>query len=99
MKRLFMEIHTYGTENLARVGAYRYSEHQDTELLLLGYAVDDEPIQIVDVAHGEKIPHQIISALSDSHVVKIAYSRKSAVSVQIKEFYSRSQRSHPCQPI
>ena len=40
----------------------------------LGYAVDGGDVQVVDLACGEQIPDEIISALSDTSVTKWAFN-------------------------
>lgn len=42
--------------------------------MLFGYAVDGGPVQVVDLACGEKIPAEIINALSDETVIKTAFN-------------------------
>ena len=43
---LYLDTETFSELELKKVGAYRYSE--ECELLLLTYALDDEPVQAVD---------------------------------------------------
>lgn len=78
MKRLFVDVQTYGGEEVARVGVYCYSERHDFRGLLLGYAMDDGPVQIVDIAHGETIPAEVRKALFDSGVAKVALNARYA---------------------
>ncbi len=42
--------------------------------MLFGYAVDGGAVQVVDLACGEKIPAEIINALSDETVIKTAFN-------------------------
>ena len=78
MKRLFVDVQTYGGEDVARVGVYCYSERYDFRGLLLGYAMDDGPVHIVDIAHGETIPGEIRKALFDPGVAKYAMNSRYA---------------------
>lgn len=78
MKRLFVDVQTYGSEDVARVGVYCYSEQHDFHGLLLGYAMDDGPVHIVDIAHGETIPGEIRNALFDPGVAKYALNARYA---------------------
>lgn len=74
MKTLSIDIETFSSVNLQKCGVYKYAESEDFEILLFGYAVDGGPVQVVDLACGEKIPAEIINALSDETVIKTAFN-------------------------
>ena len=59
---------------LPKTGVYRYCESPEFEILLFGYSVDSGPVQVVDLACGEKIPDEIIAALEDETVIKWAFN-------------------------
>ena len=74
MKTLSIDIETYSDQNLAKTGVYRYVESPVFEILLFSYSVDGNPVQLVDLACGEIIPADIISALEDDAVTKWAFN-------------------------
>lgn len=74
MKTLSIDIETYSSANLAKSGVYRYAEALDFEILLFGYSVDSGSVQVVDLACGEKIPSEVIDALTDETVTKWAFN-------------------------
>lgn len=74
MKTLSIDIETYSDQNLAKCGVYRYVESPVFEILLFSYSVDEQPVQIVDLACGEKIPDDVIAALEDEAVTKWAFN-------------------------
>ncbi|RGG87001.1 hypothetical protein DWW75_04140 [Ruminococcus sp. AF17-11] len=74
MKNISIDIETYSDQNLAKTGVYRYCESKNFELLLFAYSVDSEPVKVVDLANGEKIPDEILSALTDDSVTKWAFN-------------------------
>ena len=74
MKTLSIDIETYSDQNLAKTGVYRYVESPVFEILLFSYSVDGGPVQLVDLACGEKIPADIIAALEDDAVTKWAFN-------------------------
>lgn len=74
MKDLHIDIETYSPEPIADAGLYRYAAHPDFEILLVAYAIDDEPTQIIDLAQGETLPDWFIQALFDGGVRKCAHN-------------------------
>ena len=74
MKTLSIDIETYSDQNLAKTGVYRYVESPVFEILLFAYSVDGGPVQLVDLACGEKIPAEIVAALEDESVKKWAFN-------------------------
>ena len=74
MKTLSIDIETYSDQPLNKTGVYRYVESPVFEILLFSYSVDGAPVQIVDLACGEKIPAEILSALTDNSITKWAFN-------------------------
>ena len=74
MQTLSIDIETYSSISLQKSGVYRYVEAPDFEILLFGYSVDSGPVQVIDLACGEKIPEDIMEALTDDAVIKWAFN-------------------------
>ena len=74
MKTLSIDIETYSETALQKSGVYRYVEDDNFEILLFGYSTDSGPVQVVDIACGEKIPDDVIAALTDETVTKWAFN-------------------------
>ena len=74
MKILSIDLETYSSVDLAKCGVYRYCDSDDFEILLFAYAADDEEVQIIDLASGEKIPKEIAAAITDPQIIKTAYN-------------------------
>ena len=55
---LGMDLETFSDVDLAKCGLYRYVEGY-FHILLLAYAFDDEPVEIIDLACGEEIPSRV----------------------------------------
>ena len=74
-KTLSVDIETFSTTDLNSAGVYRYVEDPDFEILLLGYAFDDEPAQVVDLTGTQGwIPSGALSALTDPEITKCAWN-------------------------
>ena len=74
LNHISLDIETYSSVDLSKFSVYRYSEGPDFEILLFGYSVDDGPVQVVDLASGERIPEEILVALTDERVTKWAFN-------------------------
>lgn len=74
MKHLNIDIETYSTESITDVGAYKYVQDPEFEVLMYAYSVDFGEVQIVDLAQGEKLPNEIVEAMADDNVIKHAYN-------------------------
>ena len=74
MRTLSIDIETYSDVDLSKCGVYKYASSPAFEVLLFGYAVDGVDVCVVDLACGEQIPEEVISALSDTSVPKWAFN-------------------------
>ncbi|MBR4043489.1 MAG: DNA polymerase [Bacteroidaceae bacterium] len=74
MKNISIDIETYSSIDLTKSGVYRYVEAPDFQVMLFGYSVDGGPVSVVDLAMGETIPLEILSALEDENVLKYAFN-------------------------
>lgn len=69
MKSISIDIETYSSANLQKSGVYRYAESDDFEILLFGYSVDGSDVKVIDLCMGEKMPEDILNALTDTSVI------------------------------
>lgn len=74
MKSINIDLETYSDVDLSKCGVYKYASSHAFEVLLFGYAVDGGAVQVIDLACGEKIPGEILAALSDASVTKWAFN-------------------------
>lgn len=54
MKPIFMDFETRSGENIKKGGAYRYTRASSFSILLVGYAVGDGDVILIDLASGDK---------------------------------------------
>ena len=74
MKSICLDLETYSSVDITKSGVYRYVESPDFEILLFACSVDDEPVQVYDLARGEKVPDEILKALTDEKVIKHSFN-------------------------
>lgn len=73
-KDLFIDIETYSSVDIKSCGSYKYIESPDFEILIVGYAFDDEPVTVIDLAQGEELPEEFEDALFDESIKKHAHN-------------------------
>ena len=74
MKTLSIDTETFSDIDLSSCGVYRYAQSSNFYVMLFGYSVDGDEIQVVDLMAGQEIPDDILEALTDSNVTKWAYN-------------------------
>lgn len=74
MRHLSIDIETRSSADIVKTGLYRYAQDKDFGILLFAYKLDEDPVKIVDLEMGEKIPDQILKCMSDPSVTKHAYN-------------------------
>ena len=74
MKKLSIDIETFSSVDLGKCGVYKYAESEDFEILLFAYSIDDGPVEVIDLANGEHIPDNILSAFKDETIEKWAFN-------------------------
>ena len=74
MQTLSIDLETFSSQPLQKTGVYRYVESPDFEILLFAYSMDGGPVQQIDLACGEKIPLEVLSALEDDKVTKWVFN-------------------------
>ena len=68
------DLETYSSADLAQCGVYKYVEAPDFEILLFGYSVNGGTSRVIDLASGERVPDEIVHALSDPGIIKWAFN-------------------------
>lgn len=74
MKKLSIDLETFSSVDLGKGGVYKYAESEDFEILLFAYSIDDGEVKVIDLASGEIIPEEILSALRDESIEKWAFN-------------------------
>ena len=72
--KLYIDIETYSETDLPSCGVYKYAEDPAFDVELFGYAYDDGPVEVVDLAQGETLPASVLEDLTRPEVLKIAHN-------------------------
>ena len=100
IKNLSLDLETKSSVDIAKCGVYKYAESPDFEILLFGVSVNHGPITVYDLACGDKVPEEIIAALSDDRVTKFAYNaafERVCLSVWLRRYYPQHFRTYSVQ--
>lgn len=71
---LSIDIETRSSVDLAKAGAYRYTQSEDFKILLFAYQWEEEEVQLIDLEQGEVIPVWLTRALRNEDTMKHAYN-------------------------
>ena len=74
IKTLSIDLETRSSIDISKAGVYKYAESPDFDILLFGVSVNGGPVIVYDLACGDVIPDEILTALSDPVVIKWAYN-------------------------
>ena len=74
IKTLSIDLETFSDVDLSKCGVYKYVESPAFEILLFGVSVNAGDVVVYDLANGEEIPAEILSALTDNSVLKWAFN-------------------------
>ena len=104
MKKLFIDVETFSSVDISKAGAYKYIESPDFEILLIGYAIDDSEVHVIDLAQNEKIPAEFEEALLDENCLKVAHNavferlsfRRIGYDVPIEQWYCTAVKAAYC---
>ena len=72
-RRLFVDIETFSSIDISKAGAFKYMEAADFEILLIAYAWDDGPVQVIDLTDSAD-PYHFWDWLTDPNIIKVAHN-------------------------
>ena len=84
-RRLLIDLETYSSADITKTGAFKYAEAPDFEILLLAYAWDDGPVQVIDMTDREPVTDErtaakaaalasVVAGITDPDTVKVAHN-------------------------
>jgi DNA polymerase len=90
MKSLSIDLETFSDVDLNKSGVYRYTESPAFEILLFGFARDDDPVTVLDLTSGDTVPEDVLDALTDETVTKWAFNasfERICLSAYLRKYY------------
>lgn len=79
-KVLHIDIETYSDADITKVGVHRYVDDPSFEILLIAYGyesdfdIEDEPVKLIEEVNRSYEWHQLMDALVDPNVIKVAHN-------------------------
>lgn len=84
-RRLLIDLETYSSADITKTGAFKYAEAPDFEILLLAFARDDGPVQVIDMTGREPVTDErtaakaaalasVVAGITDPDTVKVAHN-------------------------
>lgn len=72
-KTLFIDYETFSLVDLQEVGIDNYAKHPSTGISMLGWALDNEEVEIW-LPHQGPMPEKLLNALLNPEIIKIAWN-------------------------
>ena len=74
-RTLHIDLETYSSVDIAKSGLYKYVDSPDFEILLLAYAWDDDPVQVLDLTgeHPAELD-AVVAAIENPDITKAAHN-------------------------
>ena len=97
IKYTSLDLETRSSVDITKSGVYKYAESPDFEILLFGVSVNGGAVTVYDLASGDRVPEEIIKALSDDSVTKWAYNasfERVCLSVWLRRNYPQYFKSY-----
>ena len=74
MKEMVIDLETRSDRDITKCGVYAYADSPFFKILLFSVSIDGGKIQLFDLANGDKIPAEILKALTDETVIKKSHN-------------------------
>ena len=74
IQTMSLDLETRSSVDLSKCGVYKYAESPDFDILLFAVSVNEGPVEVYDLACGEKIPEEILLALMSENTIKYSYN-------------------------
>lgn len=73
-KILHIDLETYSPIDLGKSSVYKYCEDEGFEILLLAFAYNDDPVEVIEMPDAATMPKQLLDDILDPAVLKVAHN-------------------------
>ena len=97
MKTIEIDLETRSDRDITKCGVYAYADSPYFAITLMSVSVDDGAVQLYDLANGDRVPEDILTALADESVIKRAFNvqfERVCLSKYLREEYPQIFRSY-----
>ena len=97
MKTIEIDLETRSDRDITKCGVYAYADSPYFAITLMSVAIDDGAVQLYDLANGDRVPEDILTALTDESVIKRAFNvqfERVCLSRYLREEYPQIFRSY-----
>ena len=97
MKTIEIDLETRSDRDITKCGVYAYADSPYFAITLMSVAIDDGAVQLYDLANGDRVPADILTALTDESVIKRAFNvqfERVCLSRYLREEYPQFFRSY-----
>lgn len=71
---LSIDIETFSAVDLKKCGVHRYCMDPSFEVMLFQYAYGEDPVTVIDLTKGERIPDEVVHDLWNPEIIKNAFN-------------------------
>lgn len=71
---LHIDLETYSPIDLGKSSVYNYCEDAGFQILLLAFAYNDDPVQVIEMPTRKTMPAKVLRDILDSEVTKVAHN-------------------------
>lgn len=97
IQEMSIDLETYSDVDIKKGGVYKYAESDNFEILLFAVSINNDPVDVYDLACGDVLPEDIIDALVDDTVTKWAFNaafERICLSYWLKKYYPEKFQSY-----
>ena len=74
MKEMVIDLETRSDKDITKCGVYAYTDSPFFKILLFSVSIDGGKVQLFDLANGDKLPVEILKALTDETIIKRSHN-------------------------
>ena len=97
MKEMVIDLETRSDKDITKCGVYAYADSPFFKILVFSVSIDGGKVQLFDLANGDKLPIEILKALTDETVIKKSHNvnfERVCLSKYLRTYYPQFFKSY-----